>query len=57
MRRIARFGGIHYLNCGDWVESCTALIDTRVGELRVVHWRAEGGIEPLTALGSDADAA
>jgi UDP-2,3-diacylglucosamine pyrophosphatase LpxH len=51
------FGGIHYLNCGDWVESCTALIETRAGELRVVHWRAEGGIEPLAAAPSDAVAA
>ena len=41
------FSGVHYLNCGDWVESCTALIETRAGELRVVHWRPEGGIEPL----------
>ncbi len=32
------FGGIHYLNCGDWVESCTAIVETRAGELRVVHW-------------------
>ncbi len=27
------FGGIHYLNCGDWVESCTAIIETRDGDL------------------------
>jgi len=33
------FGGIHYLNCGDWVESCTAIIETIEGELRVVHWK------------------
>jgi UDP-2,3-diacylglucosamine pyrophosphatase LpxH len=33
------FGGIHYLNCGDWVESCTAVIETLEGELRVVHWQ------------------
>jgi UDP-2,3-diacylglucosamine pyrophosphatase LpxH len=33
------FGGIHYLNCGDWVESCTAIIETLEGELRIVHWK------------------
>jgi UDP-2,3-diacylglucosamine pyrophosphatase LpxH len=33
-----RIGGIHYLNCGDWVESCTALIETLDGEMRIVHW-------------------
>jgi UDP-2,3-diacylglucosamine pyrophosphatase LpxH len=32
------FGSIHYLNCGDWVESCTAVIETYDGGLRVVHW-------------------
>jgi UDP-2,3-diacylglucosamine pyrophosphatase LpxH len=32
------FGGIHYLNCGDWVESCTAVIETLEGELRLVDW-------------------
>jgi UDP-2,3-diacylglucosamine pyrophosphatase LpxH len=31
--------GIHYLNCGDWVESCTAIVETLEGELRVVHWK------------------
>ena len=51
------FSGVHYLNCGDWVESCTALIETRAGELRVVHWRPEGGIEPLVVPAADAAAA
>ncbi len=30
-------GPIHYLNCGDWVESCTALIETLDGEMVVVR--------------------
>ena len=33
------FAGIHYLNCGDWVESCTAIVETYDGELRLVSWR------------------
>jgi len=33
-----RFHGVHYLNCGDWVESCTAIVETLDGELRVIHW-------------------
>ena len=33
--------GIHYLNCGDWVESCTAIVETRAGVLEVVHWGAD----------------
>ena len=29
--------GVHYLNCGDWVESCTAIVETQAGELRLIH--------------------
>ena len=53
---VRTFSGVHYLNCGDWVESCTALIETRAGELRVVHWRPEGGIEPLLVPAASAAA-
>ena len=30
--------GIHYLNCGDWVESCTAIVENHAGEMQVLHW-------------------
>jgi len=33
--------GIHYLNCGDWVESCTAVVETLDGDLRVVTWPSD----------------
>jgi hypothetical protein len=29
---------VHYVNCGDWVESYTAVIETLDGTLRVVRW-------------------
>jgi UDP-2,3-diacylglucosamine pyrophosphatase LpxH len=32
------FHGVHYLNCGDWVESCTAVMESHAGEMHVVHW-------------------
>ena len=31
-------GGIHYLNCGDWVESCTALVETMSGDMQILYW-------------------
>src|SRR5882724_10882088 len=34
------FAGTHYLNCGDWVESCTAIVETHDGQLRVIQWPA-----------------
>ena len=27
-----------YCNCGDWVESCTALVETNDGSLELIHW-------------------
>jgi len=42
-----RFGRIHYLNCGDWVESCTAIVETHEGRLRVVHWKTKSPVQPV----------
>ncbi|MFN3744385.1 MAG: UDP-2,3-diacylglucosamine diphosphatase [Hyphomicrobiaceae bacterium] len=53
-----RIGDVHYLNCGDWVESCTAIVETREGELRLIQWAADTAWrtspsvpEPTYALG------
>lgn len=32
-------GGIHYLNCGDWVESCTAIGEKADGTFEIIHWQ------------------
>lgn len=29
---------IEYLNCGDWVESCTAIVETFNGEFKIINW-------------------
>jgi UDP-2,3-diacylglucosamine pyrophosphatase LpxH len=36
--------GVHYVNCGDWVESCTAVAEHHDGRLEVIAWtdRARG---------------
>ncbi len=36
-------GGVLYLNAGDWVESCTALVEHEDGRLELIDW-------PLTQL-------
>ena len=33
--------GIRYCNCGDWVESCTALAESHQGELSIIRWVEE----------------
>ena len=30
--------GIKYFNCGDWVESCTAIVETYEGEFKIIRW-------------------
>jgi UDP-2,3-diacylglucosamine pyrophosphatase LpxH len=30
--------GIRYVNCGDWVESCTAVAEHFDGRLEIIHW-------------------
>ncbi|MAR91401.1 MAG: UDP-2,3-diacylglucosamine diphosphatase [Pseudomonadota bacterium] len=35
MRRI---DGVLYCNDGDWVEHCTALVETRQGQFELLHW-------------------
>ena len=31
--------GLLYCNDGDWVESCTALVEDHAGELKLLTWR------------------
>lgn len=33
-----QLNGVRYLNCGDWVESCTAITEDEQGSLDVVRW-------------------
>ena len=35
---IRQFDEITYCNCGDWVESCTALVENGDGSLEIVEW-------------------
>lgn len=43
-------GRTHYLNCGDWVESCTAIVEGFDGRLQVVQWRDDvGALSPQSA--------
>ena len=45
---IRDLGGILYCNDGDWVESCTALVEHFNGHLAIVRW-AESGSDDLFA--------
>jgi UDP-2,3-diacylglucosamine pyrophosphatase LpxH len=36
-------GGILYVNCGDWVDSCTAVVEHHDGRMELVHWGMQAG--------------
>jgi UDP-2,3-diacylglucosamine pyrophosphatase LpxH len=36
---IRDIGGIRYMNCGDWVESCSALVENYDGTFEIVKWK------------------
>jgi len=38
---IRQFGGITYYNDGDWVESCTALVEDAMGQISIIDWARE----------------
>jgi len=38
---IKALGGVLYINDGDWVESCTALVEDRSGKLEILCWAKE----------------
>jgi len=38
---IRRIGDITYFNDGDWVESCTALVEDHAGAISVIDWSVE----------------
>ncbi len=33
-----QIGDVHYVNTGDWVESCTAVVENDQGELELINW-------------------
>jgi UDP-2,3-diacylglucosamine pyrophosphatase LpxH len=44
-----QISGVRYINCGDWVESCTAIIEMMSGELQLVHWSVDASPPLQTA--------
>ncbi len=45
--------GVTYLNDGDWVESCTALVEHFDGRWEILHWAELRGFAPDEPLGAE----
>jgi UDP-2,3-diacylglucosamine pyrophosphatase LpxH len=46
--------GLIYCNDGDWVESCTALVEDSEGQLSLVTWRPQVAVAPIAVTVRDA---
>ena len=53
---IREFGGITYYNDGDWVESCTALVEDRQGHIAILDWAEETRAVDAAAMVTEAAA-
>jgi hypothetical protein len=53
---IREFGRISYYNCGDWVESCTALVEGDDGMLSLINYHSHAASRRAAASGIDANA-
>ena len=42
---IRDFSGLQYINCGDWVESCTAVVETFDGEFQLICWSRPSAVQ------------
>ncbi len=47
---IRQFGDITYYNDGDWVESCTALVEAADGTLSIIDWAQHTAAEAMQAV-------
>jgi UDP-2,3-diacylglucosamine pyrophosphatase LpxH len=51
---IRDFDGVTYVNCGDWVDSCSAIVEHFDGRLELVVWHApETGLPNAAALSEE----
>jgi len=53
---IRQFGDITYYNDGDWVESCTALVERENGQLEIIDWAERKRLEAATSAPAEAAA-
>ena len=49
-----RIGNVRYLNCGDWVDTCSAIVEHFDGRLELVAWGVRQAIPALAAPAPEA---
>ncbi|HEX7951538.1 MAG TPA: UDP-2,3-diacylglucosamine diphosphatase, partial [Burkholderiales bacterium] len=43
---IRKIDGLTYINCGDWVDSCTAIVEHHDGRMELIRWVHDPAAEP-----------
>jgi UDP-2,3-diacylglucosamine pyrophosphatase LpxH len=43
---VRKINGLTYMNCGDWVDSCTAIVEHYDGRMELVRWT--GAVSPVS---------
>jgi UDP-2,3-diacylglucosamine pyrophosphatase LpxH len=51
---IRQIGDVTYYNDGDWVESCTALVEHADGRMELIDWHAEAAAASLSPVPTEA---
>ncbi len=46
---VRQFGGVTYYNCGDWVETCSALVERHDGTIELLHFPPFPAVSPASA--------
>ncbi|MCW5605739.1 MAG: UDP-2,3-diacylglucosamine diphosphatase, partial [Burkholderiales bacterium] len=49
--------GLRYINCGDWVESCTAVAENADGTFEIITWIHDGRASAPLKIAAQAQAA
>ena len=50
---IRDINGMEYVNCGDWVDSCTAIVEDHDGSLELIAWHQGTPAQvPAEAMGN-----
>ena len=47
---VKNINGLTYINCGDWVDSCTAAVEHIDGRIELVRWSTQAGEAQNTAV-------
>jgi len=47
---VKQVDGMVYINCGDWVDSCTAIVEHMDGRMELVYWKGRVESNPMLGI-------